>query len=308
MKKVLITGTSGFIGSNLLETISKSKDVEIFTLVRKKSRQYNNVKEYLVDITNYEEVKRVFDIEKPDTVIHLAANPIIKPDKDNPNKIWVDNVLGTNNLVNSCQKGVRFVFASTITVYGDSKQVCSEYMKCYPTSHYAATKLACEQILQIAVNNGLDPVILRICANVGKNSTHGVVHDFIRKIKSNPEKLEVLGDYPGSSKPYLMVEDTVNAIIKACDYQICSGPLTGPINTFNITNNNSLNIEQLANSVLEAMGEKREIVWLGEGANWKGDNKVIHASNYLADKCLNWRPSCNSRNAVYNGVKSLCQS
>lgn len=312
MNTLLVTGATGFIGRNLIrDLIFNSQFQRVVCLVRKENDWLTQLKTGIevvkCDLQNLSQVRAVFEQYNPNTVVHLAANPLVKPDESNPNQIWQDNVLTTNNLI-SCCNNTKFVFASTITVYGDTKGRMSEYQICKPTSAYALTKLTCEEMLKLGEKQGkVIPVILRICANVGRYSTHGVVHDFIRKIKENQTTLEVLGDKPGSSKPYISVYDTVTAIKRAINYNAPDQRFSGPVNIFNICNSDSLSIENLAQAVLSALQEKRDIKWLGAASNWKGDNPVINGDNYLAKKYLNWEPQFNSYDSVYWGVKEICQ-
>jgi UDP-glucose 4-epimerase len=111
--------------------------------------------------------------------------------------------------------------------------------------------------------------ILRVCATVGPGLTHGIIKDFIRKIKEN-DTLEILGGAPGSMKPFLHVSDLVNAVKFSIDKQ--------PNDTFNVCSEDTITCATVAKAVMEGVEQEKPIQFLGEGANWKGDNRKIHCS------------------------------
>ena len=110
------------------------------------------------------------------------------------------------------------VFASSSAIYGDSAALLGEdHGPLFPVSHYGAAKLASEAFISSFVENyGLKAWICRFPNVVGERTTHGILHDFIKKLLKDPYRLEVLGD-GNQNKPYLYVKDLVDAILFLLD-------------------------------------------------------------------------------------------
>lgn len=307
---ILVTGSTGFIGKNLITKLYLDKRVTNLVGIARKNpvypfRQLSNNEflheEFYCDITNEKSVKNLFECFQPDVIFHLAANPVVKENKENPCQISIDNYLGTHHLLAHCKPGTRFVFASTIltsVLDGDSNDYNTNNY--FPSSIYGVTKASSELLINTYYKLGkIQACILRLCANVGKNSTHGILHDFVRRIKNNDEKFDIIGDEPGSTKPYCYVEDTVGALIffglnKNRNYDL-----------LNICPDNSINNKKIAEILMNTTNIHKELNWLGEKANWKGDDREIYATNYKA-KFLGWKPKfTTSELAVEQAIKDI---
>ena len=337
--KILVTGGTGFLGTHLVKKIRALipfvDNLEVRTASKRQLIRYDSIKavsneekervvsasaddrghffynavgkdetgyyqpghkHFSIDLTKIEIVRKMFDYYEPDVIIHLAGNPLVK----NPEGIFRDNVEVTQNLLTHCPQDCRFIFASSIVVYGD----CQVHPKCTekdlprPTSEYGITKLTSEYLVNMFTNrNKVIGVNLRLCATVGDGLTHGVIFDFMRKIRED-ETLTLLGDSPGSTKPYLHVDDAVKAFMK---FLIHKPLVTG---TFNVVPDDEINIEELAFSVIKGMNVIMPIEWLGEEANWAGDNRYLCASSGRL-RSLGWTPKYTSSDAVVKAVKDL---
>jgi UDP-glucose 4-epimerase len=280
MNKVLITGASGFIGKYLLELAKKNNDYsEIYTISRRKVELEKYTKHkihFCMDLSIQSEVEWLFQQINPDIIFHLAGNPIVKVDEKNINGTFRDNINTTHNLVHFCPNGCRFILASTILVYGDMAKVecpIDENTCTLPTSMYGLSKLTAEHIINIhTIRGNIKGTSARLCANVGEIATHGVLKDFIEKAKSNSEYFDIIGDKPGSTKPYMYVGDTACALMTIAKNE-------KPILSLNVSNNDVLSSEQIAQIVQEECGTNKPVRWLGEKANWVGDNKLLVINN-----------------------------
>ena len=159
------------------------------------------------------------------------------------------------------------------------------------------TKRASESILETYTNMGrIKGVSARLCATVGGGLTHGVIKDFIKKLRSDHPYLEVLGGHPGSTKPFCHIEDTLDALVLLAESDLDKHE------TYNVVPDNSINIEEVADAVMTALNINKPIKWLGEEANWKGDNKLIRAENEKL-KSLGWTPQFpDSKNVIIDVV------
>lgn len=278
--KILVTGCSGFIGRNVVEFFRAGKLHDIYCCNSD------------IDITDRNEVKEIMCDIKPEAIIHLAAKAVPGDSSHISEKMWQVNVNGTKNLLDFAPEGSRFILSSSITVHGNGKfNVDSPYN---PTTIYAASKIAAESLVQSYTNlKRVRGCSMRLCAIVGPGLTHGVIKDFIRKLKT-ADKLEMLGSWPGSCKPYLHVQDVCGAI---------SDLLYNNISKIILSAENSITIDDIADICMEVMSEYKEKVWLGEENNFVGDNRNVYAE---MTKLQNWGwiPShMNSKLAVKQAVK-----
>mgnify|MGYP003116286384 FL=1 len=313
--KILITGATGFIGRHLTLKL-KLLGHELITISRRPvMRNKKDVKlstHYALDLGEVDRSKDSYYMfenicrqHSPDLIFHLASNAVVKPDDDNPHGIILDNTISTQKVAHYAPEECKVVLASSVIVYGDwiynsstPDREYKEYAACKPTSIYGMTKRASESIIQSYTNSGkINGVSARLCATVGSGLTHGIVKDFIRKIKSDNPNLEALGSYPGSTKPFCHIEDAVEALI-----------MLGMQNTekkiFNVVPDDSITVEEVAEAAMAALEIQKPIKWLGEEANWKGDNRVIRASNKLL-KSIGWTPRFpKSKDVIFDVVRN----
>ena len=307
---VLITGGNGFVGRNLIRELYKNKAVfgEIINISRKSFTSPFVSHSYRCDLgftddfdAQFECLRFVMNKHKPEYIFHLAGKATVKMDGNEPFDIIQDNILSTQKICQWSPKGARVILASTVIVYGDwmfeqeSPRPYTEEDRTEPTSIYGMTKRASEGILRYYTSTGkISGVSARMCATVGRGLTHGVVYDFIEKIINNPT-LKALGSKPGSTKPYCHVSDLVNALM------ILSMKRNVDLE-YNIVPDDEINIEEVAKSVMEGLDIYKEVEWLGDAANWKGDNKLISVNNDRL-KNIGWVPKYNSRQAITQAVK-----
>jgi len=224
-KDVLVTGGAGFIGSNLVELlVSKGYDVTVMdNLSTKEGDRFirhlidnKEIKFVKGDMAKTEDLK-IFDGK--DMVVHLAANSDVRHGFENPEVDYRNNVLGTFNILEAMRKYdvKELLFSSSSTVYGKAKQLPTpeEYGPLLPISSYGASKLAGEAMISAYAHYyGIRSSIFRFANVVGRNSTHGIIYDFINKLKKNPRRLEILGDGT-QRKSYVHVSDCIGAMLFA---------------------------------------------------------------------------------------------
>ena len=160
--KIIITGSSGFIGFHLANNLSKQNTVlgldchsNYYSVNLKKKRllilkKNKNFIFKKVDLNKIKNLRKVFKIFKPDIVFHLAGQPGVLYSFKNPNIYKINNIYATRNI---CQvvrefKVKKFIFASSSSVYGDQKNFpIKENFKLNPKNPYAITKLKSEKIV-----------------------------------------------------------------------------------------------------------------------------------------------------------------
>lgn len=304
---ILVTGAKGFIGQNLMRMPVELGGDHTFwfmttRLVGRLEGRRGNVN---CDIANANQVRGLMEWLQPEIVIHLAARSVVAESQDDPTSISSVNVQGTHNLLHYAPRGCRFVFASSATVYGGgekgmlSRRAFRENDPPRPSSAYAATKAAGEHLVHAYTEMGrVSGISLRLVAQVGQYSTHGLIHDIVRKLRSESECLELIGEAPGSQKPFMYVRDTVLALLYFALHNTQTEPL-------NISTEDSITVEEIAVLCMKSLNIQKPIKWLGWNANWAGDNPRILVCPYRAEKAGYQPLFKNSYDAVEAGLEDI---
>jgi len=312
MGKILITGGAGFIGSHLVDVLL-NRGEEVCVIDNLSTGSIKNIEHWLNN-PNFTFIK--CDLLKPckrvkvkefGLIFHFAANPEVRIGSTDPNIHFQQNVVATYNLLELLRRAESrptLVFASTSTVYGEASKIPTpeDYAPLKPISTYGASKLACEALITAyAYTYNFRAVIYRLANIVGPRSKHGVIYDFVQKLRRNPEMLEILGDGT-QTKSYLHVNDCIDAILLGLERS------SEQIEIFNVGSDDQVDVKTIAQIIIEEMGLKDvKLTFTGGvdgGRGWKGDVK-----NMLLDttklKTLGWRPKLNSKQAVREAAKSL---
>ncbi len=307
---VLVTGGAGFIGSHLVDALLKENDVTVIDNLSTGKREYleghiSNPRFRLIEADLLDKLEVYDAVRDKDIVFHLAANPSVAVGATDTKIHLEQNALTTYNLLEAMRKaGVRRIaFTSTSTVYGEAKIIPTpeDYGPLKPISLYGASKLACEAMISSYCHTfDMQAWIYRFANIVGERGNHGVIVDFIKKLRSNPEELEILGS-GAQRKSYLDVRDCVDAMI------YCVEHADEQVNIFNIGSQDTIDVREIADIVVKAMnlnGVRYKFTGGIDGRGWKGDVKFMCLSTE-AIRQLGWRPRMNSREAVANAARSL---
>ncbi len=309
-RSILVTGGAGFIGSHLVERLLLDNEVTVldnFSSGRIEFLEpYRDIPDFHLltgDLMN----PKILDnaVSGKDFIFHLAANPDVKLGAENTHVHLEQNVLATYNLLEAMRKNdVRqMAFTSTSTIYGEASEVPTpeDYGPLLPISLYGASKLSCEALISSYCHTfQMQSWIYRFANIVGERGTHGVLVDFIRKLRENPGKLEILGSGK-QRKSYLEVKDCVCAMIHAVEHS------TGEVNVFNIGSEDSVDVTEIADIVVGQMGlDGVEYNYTGgiDGRGWRGDVKLMLLSIEKI-KRLGWSPELGSARALEVAVKAL---
>ncbi|MEM2801319.1 MAG: NAD-dependent epimerase/dehydratase family protein [Archaeoglobaceae archaeon] len=299
---ILVTGGAGFIGSHVVDKLVEIDRVIVLDNLSSGRREFvnENAEFHLVDIAT----DSIFEFMKGvDEVWHIAANPDVRIGTEKPEELYRNNILATFRLLEAMRKtGVgRIVFTSTSTVYGEAKVIPTpEDHPTHPISLYGASKLACEALIESYCHTfDMQAYIYRFANVIGKRSTHGVIYDFIKKIRTNPEELEILGNGE-QNKSYIYIDDCISAIFHGLRAD-------GKVNVFNIGSEDQVKVKRIAEIVCEEMKVNPRFKFTGGDRGWKGDVPVMLLSIEKL-KSLGWRPRFNSEDAVRKAVRDLLNS
>lgn len=311
MRKVLITGGAGFIGSHLIKRLlNKNYGVIVFDNLSLGRTEF--LEPYLdnplfsfvkLDLLDKETLLNSMrdDIY---TVFHLAANSDISRGVSDTSIDFKNTTISTYNLLEAMRiKNIKKIFyLSGSGVYGDTNGVYTSesYGPLCPVSMYGATKLSAEaMIFAYAHLFDMQVFMLRPANIIGPRATHGVIFDFIKRLRIDPGHLTILGDGK-QNKSYLYVNDVIDAV------DLVWGKPREKINIYNIASNSFISVTEIADEILRQMNlSNRTIIkYTGGNIGWKGDVPIVRIKNTKIRK-LGWKNKYTSKQAVSKTVKEL---
>lgn len=309
--RALVTGGAGFIGSHLIDRlVSRGDTVVVIDNLSSGNLDFiqNHIDSGKVslirgDITNYQDVLSAMNgIE---CVFHLAANPDIRLGTKITDTDLQQGTIATYNIVEAMRvEGVnKIAFASSSVVYGEDAPMPTpeNHGPCLPISLYGASKQAGEGLISSWVGTfGLQAWIFRFANIIGTRGTHGVIFDFIHKLKADPSRLEVLGNGL-QEKSYMEVGDCVDGILHVMANSSDS------VNLFNLGSHDTASVRRIAEIVVEETGcTGASIEYTGGDRGWAGD---IPRAMLAIDKMLEigFDVNYNSEDAIRHTARALIE-
>jgi len=305
-----VIGGAGFIGSHLVDRLVDRGPVTVyddmsvgkvdFIRAPLASGKAQLVTKNALDLAALTDAMRGHDV-----VFHLAANPEARWGLERTQLDLEQGTIATYNALEAARGGgvKRFVFASSGTVYGNVADPCGEMdLGHLPISLYGASKLAGEAMLGAFVECfAIEGTICRFGNVVGPRGTHGVILDFCRKLRTHPDRLDVLGD-GRQSKPYLHVQDCVDGLLFVMDNARGERPAI-----YNIAPPDSTSVTRIAELCVAASPNASARIEYGTAPQgWPGD---VPRSRLKPDKLasLGYRVRHTSDEAVAMAVAEVAR-
>ena len=306
---ILVTGGAGFIGSHLCDSLLRdghtvfclddfnnyySPDQKISNIFNAQKRP--SFKLIRGDIRNKKLVKRIFDENKLDKVVHLAARAGVRPSFENPELYEDVNVNGTKNLLDAALKNnvKQFIFASSSSVYGTNEKIpfSEEDEIQNMISPYAKTKRKGELLCKEYSSKGLKITVLRFFTVFGpRNRPDMAVFKFSDSVYNDGEII-LFGD--GSMKrDFTFVSDIVNGIKKSLEKEF-------EFEIINLGNNKPITVKELIELIEKTIGKK---ALTKSTAIPNGDVPITYADISQAKKLLGWEPETS----VEEGLKQFSE-
>lgn len=309
--RVFVTGGAGFVGSNLCERLLAdghevtahdnlmAGSLELLRACSPNPR-FHFIKADLLDLDGLEQ-----SVGGHDVVFHLAANSDIQKGRRQPDTDFRLGTVATFNVVEAMRRAgvTKLIFSSSSVIYGEPAIIPTpeDYGPLLPISLYGASKLACEGLISAFCHNyRMQAWIFRFANICGRHGTHGAIVDFIRKLKINPRRLEVLGD-GRQAKPYLHVGECVDGMIHGWQN---SGE---PVNYFNLGCEGATPVNEIAKFVVEALGlEGVQFEFTGGARGWPGDVPQVRLACEKMAR-IGWRARLTSTEAVHLAVREIVE-
>lgn len=280
--KVLVLGGAGFVGQHLIvELHQQGHTVAVYDKV------------YGDDL--FDAVALRLALHGQDVVYHFAASATPHSGKTEPTRDLEQNLLGTARVLEGMRQMQvpRIVFASSSAVYGDTT--------CFPTpedapipnqtSLYGASKLAAEALISAYTRTfDMQSTTFRFAPMLGEGYRRGHVRDFWVKLKTDPTKIEVLGD-GRQRRSYVYVKDAIDAVLST---QACG--------TFNVSGNDTASVNESLNWICDEMGARPQRVYTG--SSWAGDKALTLLDTSRLRK-YGWSPHVSIEEAVRRTVRSF---
>lgn len=316
--KILVTGGAGFIGSNLInrftqlrkingKPVDKIVVIDNLSLGKKEFIQSSidtgRVDFYKQDLLNLESLLGVFKKYNFDLIFHLSANSDISHGSKDTDWDLKQGTLVTYNILESMRltNVSQVVFSSTSAIYGEASvsPTPEDYGPLLPISLYGASKLACEGLIAAFCHNyNLQALIFRLANIVGRNSTHGVLVDFIRKLNFNPAKLQVLGD-GSQEKSYLYIDDCIEGMLFGYAH------LNDQVSYYNLAGIGTTSVSKIVKMVVEALGKTSTVIQYSRGRRgWLGDVPQVSLDTNKLRKA-GWVAKWNSDEAIKKAIADL---
>jgi len=305
----LVTGGAGFIGSHLVDAlVDQSKQVRVldnFSSGREDFLSHHEGKGVVEilkgDLLDLEVVKAAMD--GIDTVHHMAANPDIRLGTKVTDTDLRQGTVATYNVLEAMRMNdvSRISFASSSAVYGEAEVMPTpeDYGPILPISLYGASKLASEALITAWIGTfGAQGYIHRFANIVGPRGTHGVIFDFIHKLKVDPSRLEVLGDGE-QEKSYMSAHDCVRSMMHLLEHD------DGVANLYNLGTGDTCSVSRIAEIVIEESGlEGVFIDYTGGKRGWAGDvpKTYLDVSKLMS---TGFEPTAMSEQAIRDTARDL---
>jgi len=309
LEKVLVTGGAGFIGSNLVdELLSRRVSVNVLdnlvtgrTEFLETALTSDNFR--LFEGSTLDKSTVLESMAGCDTVFHLQANADVRWGLEEPSRDLQQNTVATFTVLEAMREAglSKIVFSSTGAIYGDAVVIPTPEDAPFPvqTSLYGASKLACEGLISAyAIGYGMSSVALRFAGVLGERLTHGHLFDFYRKLKENPNSIEVLGD-GRQVKTYVYVKDVVEAVIHAESIAV-----PGEYSVYNVAVDETSTVMDSVKWIGEFLGINPETTFTGGDRGWIGDSPLIHLDNSKLQG-TGWSPTLGIKDSVFQTLRWL---
>ena len=327
-KKALVTGCAGFIGSNLVSKLLKSKNLRVFGIDNINNYYDTNLKKnrlkllknkkfkfYKLNIQNKKKILNNFKINKYDYIFHFAAQAGVRYSVENPQKYFDSNIQGYFNILEACKihKPKILFFASSSSVYGDQKKMpLNEKLKTdEPKSFYAATK-KCNEIMSYSYSKiyNLNIIGLRFFTVYGPfgrpdMTPYTFLNNYFKK------KAIKVFNYGKHERDFTYIDDTISSILSLFKFFEKKKNLNSFFEIFNVARGKSEKLLKYLNYIESSMNSRFKKIFIKSQI---GDVEKTFATTKKINKLIKYRPKYSLKYGVsrfvnwyknYHKIKNL---
>jgi len=296
--KILITGATGFIGSNLVKELILDKNNEVNIILRKSSNIWRikdiitKVKIIYCDITINDQVKKIIEEILPNTVYHCATYGGF-PNEEDFDKIIQTNIISTINLINNCNyKELKaFINLSSSSEYGIKNEPMIESAELNPTNSYGLSKVVSTSYAsKYGKINNMPIITFRLFSPFGYYESKSRLFPslFLSVIEDKSPKLAS----PDSSRDFIFIKDVINLLIYSTEF---AKKYKGEV--FNIGTGKQYSVKEIADIVIKS-SEKTITPEYNIVKERSFDNNYWIADMNKTFKAFNWKPQYSIEKSI----------
>jgi len=276
MRKVLITGSNGFIGKHLIQALEK-KGIEIVKFDKNSGKDIVSNKDFA-------------DLAKTDTVFHLAAVSGYKDSKESAFLAYKVNIMGTINVLEYCRKvGAKIVFPSTYVYAEPYEKIKKETDAVKPTTNYSYTKYLGEQCCQFYSRiYGVDSLILRTSNVYGAGQEGKYIVPIIADHILNNKELTLTKE--NVERSFIYIDDLIEIYIKLAEVK------TKPGEIYNVGPNKSTTLKELVELISKLAGKQAKVKYSGVSRPDEVDINRIDSSK--TKNKIDWQPTISLKEGL----------
>lgn len=314
MTTYFITGGAGFIGSSLtkklLEKGNKVVTIDNFCDFYNTKIKENNIKEfeenknykiYRADIRDRQAIKKIFDENEIDIVMHLAAMAGVRPSIENPVLYQEVNCMGTQNILEEMKAHniKNLIMASSSSVYGNCKEVPfrEDMVVDYAISPYAATKKANEVMTHVYHKLfDMNVIMLRFFTVYGPKQRPDLAINKFTRLMLEDKEIPMFGDGT-TSRDYTYIDDIVDGIQRSCEYCMNNKDV---YEILNIGNSSPVSLREMIQTIGKALNKEPKIKQL---PMQPGDVDRTYADISKAKKLIGYEPKVSFEQGIKNFIE-----
>lgn len=314
-KKVLVTGSSGFVGSWLIMALNYL-ECEVYGISLKPSTEpslfkvlglEDKINQFYIDINNIDQINEAIENISPEIVFHLAAQPLVRESYLKPLYTFNTNIIGALNVLNACSlnnNSTNFVSITTDKCY-ENNEDGSRFVESDPMGGkdpYSASK-SCTEIVTKSYALSFNEINnLKVCTARGGNIIGGgdwskdrVVTDIILSII---KEKDIILRSPNSIRPWQHVVDVILGYLKLGLYNETKNQVFDSFN-FGPSKENEINVMQLSKMMIHAWGESKSSIVI-ESDDSMPEAEILRLNSEKAKKKLNWQPLMSVEEMISN--------
>jgi len=305
--RVLVVGSNGFIGSNLVRRL-RDDGKDAIALVRPGGNlsrlRTQGIQDYLeCDIKDLPSINKVLREEHPDIVVHLATRYVVQHRPEEVAEITMTNVVGTINILEAirAEGNIGLINTSSCFVYSPKNSPLLESDPLDPFNLYALTKLQAEEACRFYSSHyGLGIVNLRLFPPYGPgDNARKMIPSFIRSLLAGAAPMMTKGEQRWD---YIFIDDVINAYVKVLDsFEELS---KRGFESYNIGTGDTTSVRSIGEMILELMGSKIEPLW---GALPERSRELTYLCSNIdkVKKAIDWAPLISLREGLISTIEWL---